>query len=251
MRLLLTNDDGVYADGIITLAKELSKYHEIVIVAPDSQRSGNSQKITLKKELFVKKTYIDGLNAEVYMTDGTPADCTRIGLYWLNKKIDAVIAGINMGSNVGTDVLYSGTVGAAREAAMRGVPALAVSLAHYKKDYLSVAAEYATKVIDSGVLGQIPYGTLLNLNVPSIPRSEIKGIRWVRHGYNYLTEVIEKTDETVTFNGMPRIGRQVEFEDDFSALEENYASLSPLNLDMNDINTLQGLAEQFSFERIE
>ena len=251
MRLLLTNDDGVLADGILALAAELSKEHEVVIVAPDSQRSGNSQKITLRKQLAIKRVKIPDSDVLAYSTDGTPADCTRIGIYWLeDKPFDAVITGINMGSNVGTDVLYSGTVGAAREASMHRLPALAVSLAHYKEDYLPVAAKYAAVVIRSGVLDRIPEGTMLNLNVPSIPEDQIKGIRWVRHGFNQLSEVIDKTETTVKFNGMPRVGKAVEFEDDFWALDNGWASISPLNLDMNDLNSLKMLSESFDFAKV-
>ena len=125
MRLLLTNDDGIDARGIRALAAELAKKHDVVIVAPDTQRSGNSHKITLRQELHVHETRVHGLDCPCYLTDGTPADCVRLGMYWLESApFDAVITGINQGSNLGTDVLYSGTVGASTEAVMQGLPAL-------------------------------------------------------------------------------------------------------------------------------
>lgn len=250
MRLLLTNDDGLYAEGIHTLARALCQKHDVVLVAPDSERSGNSQKITIRTRLNVRQVQIRGLEGiPCYETDGTPADCTRIGLYWLEgAPFDAVITGINHGSNIGTDVLYSGTVGAALEAAMQNKPALAVSLAHWSPAYFPVAAQYAALVVDSGILTQLKRGTILNLNVPAMEPDQIHGIKWVRHGYNDLNEVVDRTQESALFHGIPRVGRPVEFEDDFSALDAGWASLTPLNLDLNDEEALARLSAQYRFE---
>src|SRR5665647_1089265 len=134
MRLLLTNDDGINAKGIYALAKEIEKNHEVIIVAPDKERSACGHSITLTRPLIVRETKLIGLKSKAFSVDGTPADCVKIAINKLidskiNGKIDMVVSGINKGLNLGTDVLYSGTVSAAIEATIYKIPAMTVSMA--------------------------------------------------------------------------------------------------------------------------
>ncbi len=249
MRLLLTNDDGIDAKGIRALAAELAKKHDVVIVAPDTQRSGNSHKITLRQELHVHETRVHGLDCPCYLTDGTPADCVRLGMYWLESApFDAVITGINQGSNLGTDVLYSGTVGASTEAAMQGLPALAVSLVNWHAEHLVTAAQCAARVISSGILSELPVGISLNLNVPSVTPEELRGIKWTCHGVNELRMGWDKDGNTITFHGQPRVGVDVGYIDDFTAVEQGWASLSPLDLDLNARDALAKFSAAYRFD---
>lgn len=248
MRLLLTNDDGIFAPGINALARELSKYHDVVIIAPESQRSGFSHKISVDVPLRVEKVELEDLAVEAYRSDGSPADCARLGLHWLvGEKFDAVISGINQGSNIGTDILYSGTCGAAMEAAMKNVPALAVSLNCYRGGNFALAAKVAARVIESGILSDIPAGVCLNLNVPNVDDDDLKGVKWVRHGYNVLAELVRPTDEGCTFIGLAREGKQVEFLDDFTALDDGYATITPIDLDLNAMDELVRLGAKYTF----
>ncbi len=129
MRLLLTNDDGINAKGIYALAKELEKNHEVIIVAPDNERSACGHSITLTRPLIVKEIKLEGLKSKAFSVDGTPADCVKIAINKLiDSKIDMVVSGINKGLNLGTDVLYSGTVSAAIEASIYKIPAMAISM---------------------------------------------------------------------------------------------------------------------------
>ena len=128
MKILLTNDDGIMAEGIQTLAKELEKEHEVIIVAPDIQKSAQSHAITLFKPLVIKTVKLEGIKGKAYSVNGTPADCVRAGIEALtDKPIDLVFSGINIGLNSGMDILYSGTVSAAIEASIYNMPSIAVS----------------------------------------------------------------------------------------------------------------------------
>ena len=247
MRLLLTNDDGVYAIGIHALAKELSKYHDVTVLAPASQRSGFSHKICVEQPLSLERVQVEGLTCDTFATDGSPADCTRLGLYYLDKEFDAVISGINQGSNLGTDILYSGTCGAAMEAAMHRLPALAVSLCSYNGGNFELAAKTAAKVIESGILSDLPFGITLNLNVPNVADEDLKGVKWVRHGYNHLLENVEKAEDGCVFHGLARQGRAVPFQDDFSAIDQGFASLTALDLDLTNLEQMARLSVKYTF----
>ena len=148
MRILLTNDDGIDAEGIYTLAKELEKNYEVIIVAPDNQRSAQSHAITLFQPIVVKEVKLDGLKSKAYSISGTPADCVRVGLDALSGgDIDLVFSGINLGLNAGMDILYSGTVSAAIEANIHNIPSIAVSAEYADgKANFKIAASYAMEI---------------------------------------------------------------------------------------------------------
>lgn len=178
MKLLITNDDGYFAPGIAALARALAKDNELYIVAPKFNQSCVSHGLTLKKPLTVEPISIDGVCARLALcVDGTPADCTRFALQHLMLKPDAVISGINQAGNIGTDVLYSGTVSAAAEAAMLGVRSIAVSRDTLAVDYFDDAAAHFAENLDLFYSCTNDNKRLLNVNYPFIPAKEYRGIR--------------------------------------------------------------------------
>lgn len=195
MKILLTNDDGYFAPGIQALAKVLAKEHELVIVAPEEEHSGQSHAITITHSLIVKSVEIDGVEAEAYSVSGTPADCVRAGLDKLVPwKPDVIFSGCNAGYNAGMDIIYSGTVSAALEGVLSGVPSVAVSAEWVKGQCrYDTAAIVAKKIFDKV---QAPFLSLaspmvLNINVPHLDEGELKGLRVAEIGdnaYDYYFE---------------------------------------------------------------
>lgn len=178
MRILITNDDGIHAEGICALARCLSREHQVVVVAPDSERSGAAHSITLTAPLRVRKAMIPGApEVEAYKINGAPADCVILGCRALGIKPDLVLSGINHGYNLGVDVHYSGTVSAAMEGAMQGIPSMAVSMKGFTATDFSVPARVAAELIpefmQSGCM-------LFNVNVPDVPYEQLKGIKYTR-----------------------------------------------------------------------
>lgn len=177
MRILLVNDDGIDAVGIRSLAGALSKTHTVWIAAPDRQRSAASMGMTLDQPLRAVKREVEGA-AIAYAVDGTPVDCTRLGLGNLvPEKPDLVISGINHGPNLGSDTLYSGTCGAAQQAAVLGVQAIAMSLDHRNPTHFETAVEFTGRMIGIVARHPLPFGMFYNVNVPDLPREEIAGVK--------------------------------------------------------------------------
>ena len=177
MKLLLTNDDGIYAEGLWALHDHLSKRHTVSIVAPDRERSAVGHGITLHHPLRAEIISVNGRGAGTAVS-GTPADCVKLAIVTLlDSRPDMVISGINPGANIGVNLNYSGTVSAAKEAALCGIPAIAASIHSRSARYYDEASEFigrlAEKVIEKG----LPCGTFLNVNMPDLPIREIAGIR--------------------------------------------------------------------------
>lgn len=191
MRYLLTNDDGIYARGLAALYKELSQDAECLIVAPESEQSAVGHAITISRPLMVRQATKNG-NFLGYAVAGTPADCVKIGLAELAQgPVDLVVSGINRGANVGINVLYSGTVSAATEAAIMGVRALAVSLDTHREGDFTFAARFA-RCLASFLIEQALPNVALNVNVPALPEEQIKGIAVVRQGRRHCRESFER-----------------------------------------------------------
>lgn len=193
MRFLLTNDDGVHAEGLLALAAALRSIGEVHIVAPDRPRSASGHSITLHKPLRVARVKLeDGTPA--FATNGTPSDCVALAIRdLLDPRPDLVVSGINRGPNLGMDLTYSGTVSAAMEGAILGVPSFAISVASYAEDApFGPAAAFARRLASEILLHGIPPQTLLNVNVPGVPEDEIAGIRVVRVGRRHYPERVEK-----------------------------------------------------------
>ncbi|MDO5027832.1 MAG: 5'/3'-nucleotidase SurE [Bacillota bacterium] len=178
MKILLTNDDGIFSEGLRLLALELEKNHQVYVVAPDSEKSATSHAITIRNHLEIKKVQLEGLKNISYSVSGTPADCVRVGLALLHKDVDLVFSGINKGYNAGADIKYSGTVSACAEANLHGLSGVAVST-QFKEGSsdFKTAASFVPGIFSKYkdlVLGQ---PMVLNINIPKLAEEEIKGIK--------------------------------------------------------------------------
>ena len=243
MRILLSNDDGYQAEGLATLALALSDLAEVVIVAPDRNQSGSSHSLTLSTPLRVGRTR-DG----IYFVNGTPTDCVHLAITGLlDEDPSMVIAGINHGANLGDDVLYSGTVAAAVEGRFLGLPAIAVSLASDEERYLDTAGQAIRTLFRRLLSEPLPADTILNINVPAIPWSEIKGFQATRLGYRHRAEpVVPMSDpkgRTVYWVGPAGAGQDAGPGTDFHALEQGYVSVTPLQFDLTRHKAISSLGE--------
>lgn len=252
MRILLTNDDGVYATGIKILYNEFKKYGDVTVVAPLVEKSTTGHSLTLHKPLRILK-----VADQVFGVSGSPADCVYLAIREILKgKPDLVISGINRGANLAQDVYYSGTVSAAREAAIMEIPSMAVSLSvNYKKNKTEeelnykAAAKVAAKLLRN--LGDIaiPAHTLLNLNVPDLPYSKIKGLKVARQGFRvYSGEILKRKDHRgrdYFWVGGEYKGFKKESGTDCAVVEKGFASLTPLQLDSTHYDLLSRLSEQW------
>lgn len=240
MKILLTNDDGVFAPGIRALAKELEKKHEVTIVAPEEEHSGQSHAITINKAMIVKDVELEGIKSKAYSVSGTPADCVRTAMdKILDQKPDVVFSGCNLGFNAGMDILYSGTVSAAIEANVFDIPSVAVSSKWVEggarfDTAARVALEIFDKVQDRLLAEETPT-MVLNINVPYMDYEELKGIRAAEIGgavYDYYFEEEIEGERTLVLKGRNR------FENldgtDRAYLDQGYVSLTPLIYDMNN-----------------
>ena len=239
MNILITNDDGIRADGIIELSKELSKTHNVYVVAPDTQKSATGHAITIHNPIMLNDEYIDE-NICAYSISGTPADCVKIGIEALFKdiNIDMVISGINNGPNLGTDVIYSGTVSAAIEGFIQNKPSIAFSLNEFnvEKEKYKEVSKYAAKIVnDIQDKLNLLDDCILNVNIPN---KEVKGTKITRLGERKYENVLE---ERVSPYGKRYfwIGGKVkeleqELDSDITAIEDGYITITPINIDMTN-----------------
>lgn len=250
MRLLLTNDDGINAKGIYALAKELEKDYEVIIVAPDNERSACGHSITLTRPLVVRETKLEGLESKAFSVDGTPADCVKIAINKLiDTKIDMVVSGINKGLNLGTDVLYSGTVSAAIEAAIYKIPSMAISMEVNKDmETYEVAGKYAREILLKADENGIKNDIVLNVNVPLLKENEIKGIKVCKIGsrlYNncYIKTIGENNETQYEIKGQVK---DIHEEDsDTIYFKEGYVTVTPLHYDLTNFKILNDVSEWF------
>ncbi len=250
MRLLLTNDDGINAKGIYALAKELEKNHEVIIVAPDNERSACGHSITLSRPLIVKEVQLEGLESKAFSVDGTPADCVKIAINKLiDGKVDMVVSGINRGLNLGTDVLYSGTVSAAIEAAIYKVPSMAISMQINKNvENYEMASKYAGEILITAKDNNIKNDIVLNVNIPMLSENEIKGIKVCKIGsrlYNncYIGTVGENNETQYEIKG--ELKDIHEDDSDTLYLKEGYVTVTPLHYDLTNFKILKDVSEWF------
>jgi len=238
MRILLSNDDGIHAAGLEAMYRELKKLGKVWVVAPLEERSTTGHSLTIHKPLRM----ID-FGDRHYGVSGSPADCVYLGIREvIGAMPDLVVSGINRGGNLGQDVFYSGTVSAAREACILGIPAMAVSLAvDFSKDLpesrrnYATAAKIAVRAIRTLKKSPLPLHTLLNLNVPDSPLSKVKGIRLARQGFRHYSGTILKRKDhrgrDYFWVGGQYLGFKKEQGTDVSAIDAGYAALTPLKLD--------------------
>ncbi|MBE6081237.1 MULTISPECIES: 5'/3'-nucleotidase SurE [Tissierellales] len=245
MRLLLVNDDGINAEGIQTLAKELEKEYELTIVAPDDQRSASGHSITLRKPIVVKRVKIEGIKSETYTISGTPADCVRVALDKIVKDpLDLVVSGINVGVNLGADVLYSGTVSAAIEANMYKIPSIATS-AQVKDNHgnFQAAAKYTSRIIRNIGDRLIEHNLVLNINTPNIEDEKIKGIKVCRIGgviYDYYVEEKDENEEkfVIQTEGRDEKKSSIGNDTDRYYVKEGYVTVTPITYDLTNFGLL-------------
>ncbi len=234
--LLLTNDDGIYAEGIYAAYKELRKFADVMVVAPDSEQSSVGHGITLFYPLFVKKISLKN-HFDGHAITGKPADCVKFAVSVLlkGKKPDLVISGINFGGNDGCSVFYSGTVAAAREGALMGVNSLAVSLDSFDNPDFSTAAKFTAKLAQWVYKNNLPAGTFLNVNVPP---GKPKGTRFTRQGTEPIHETFEKRktphDKHYYWMGAKMPVHKNDNKIDTYALKNKYITITPIHSDLTD-----------------
>lgn len=242
MRILISNDDGYMARGLHTLANALKDCGEITVVAPDRNRSGASNSLTLENPLR-----LDRLDNGIYRVEGTPTDCVHLAITGLlEEEPDMVVSGINAGANLGDDVLYSGTVAAAMEGRFLGLPAIAISLASFDGKHYETAGWVAQQLVTRLSKAALPADTILNVNVPDLPIDQIIGFESTRLGHRHKAEPIIREQDP---RGRPMywIGPAGAEQDagpgtDFDAIRRGAVSVTPLQIDLTRYDAIDGVA---------
>ena len=245
LKILLTNDDGIAAPGLYALYKEMIKHGEVFVVAPDGEKSAVGHAITLSDPLRVSD-YEKNDEFFGYAVNGTPADCVKIAFWALDIKPDIVISGINLGSNTGINIIYSGTVSAATEGMFLDVPAFAISLATFTDPDFEISAKFAGKLSKIVLENGLPKGTLLNVNVPSVKdKSEISGVKITRQGKAMYREEFHKRIDPHNRLYYWLSGQKIELETDTDiddrAILNNEISITPIQFDLTNYSFLDEL----------
>lgn len=241
MRILLSNDDGYFAPGLACLAEALSTVAEVVVVAPERNRSGASNSLTLDRPLMLRRA-----QSGFYYVNGTPTDCVHLAVTgMLDAQPDMVISGINSGANMGDDTIYSGTVAAATEGFLLGIPSIAVSLAGSELLHYRTAAQVALQLVQRFAQNTHTHPWLLNVNVPDIPAQQLQGVQVTRLGKRHKAEPVVKAanphGETVYWVGAAGKAQDAGAGTDFHAVANNYASVTPLQIDLTQYSQLDAV----------
>jgi 5'-nucleotidase len=243
MHLLISNDDGITARGIQVLARRMNLLGKVTIVAPDKNRSGASNSLTLESPVRIRET-----GKRTFSVSGTPTDCVHIALTGLLKKDpDMVVSGINAGANLGDDVIYSGTVAAAMEGRFLGLPAIAVSLVFTERpEHYSTAAEAVALLVERLSKDPLPADTILNVNVPDLPLQKIKGFEVTRLGHRHRAEPVVKTNDPrgrpMYWIGPAGPGQDAGPGTDFDAIRRSYISITPIHVDLTRYQALDQIS---------
>lgn len=238
MNILITNDDGIFSEGIAAIVRELSARHNVMVVSPDGERSASGHAITIRRPIRYKKEDIfEGTDA--YSISGTPADCIKFGLNFLSKApVDLVVSGINHGRNIGTDVLYSGTVSAAMEAHINGYKAVAVSYSGREKYDFDFAARFMAGNLH--VFCSAQHG-LYNINFPECPATDVRGVKITPLGKLRYTDIYEKStgaeEGYILVN--PDFESQENVDCDLNWNRQNYITVTPIMQDLTDHGALK------------
>jgi len=243
MRILLTNDDGIYAEGIYRLYTELSRIGQVTVVAPDSEKSSVGHGITLAHPIWFKRIQRKS-RPFGYGVSGTPADCVKFAVsVVLSRKPDVVISGINQGPNDGCSVFYSGTVAGAREGALLGIPSMAISVNTFVSPDFSYSAKIGVRLTKQLYKHGLPKGTFLNVNVPHISESRVKGIRLTRQGNVPIHGNFQKRTDPNLRDYYWMTGKMPAQRNDLSvdtyALNKGYVTVTPVHCDLTDHQTLE------------
>ncbi len=241
MRILLSNDDGYFAPGLAQLATSLADLGNITVVAPERNRSGASNSLTLDRPLYLRQAS----NGFMYVT-GTPSDCVHLAVTGvLDHQPDMVVSGINLGANMGDDTIYSGTVAAATEGYLLGVPSFAISLASFEGRHFATAGRVASALVQR--FRETPFAEpiLLNVNVPDIPYDELRGIKVTRLGRRHKAEPAVKSvnprGETLYWIGAAGPAADAGEGTDFHAVEHGWVSVTPLQIDLTHAAQVSGV----------
>ncbi|MCR5453721.1 MAG: 5'/3'-nucleotidase SurE [Bacteroidales bacterium] len=250
--ILVTNDDGIFAKGIKELVKAIQPLGDVVVVAPDKPQSGKSHAVTLDMPLWYMVSKFDNAN-RAYKCTGTPSDCIKIALYRImDRKPDLIISGINHGSNSSINILYSGTMGAAMEGAIHGIPSIGFSLLSYNSDAdFAVAAKYAAQITEKTLsrIDNLPF-TCLNVNIPCLPENEIKGIKVVRQSRGeWIEDFVRHYHPS---NKRPYYWLTGEYHDnepesqdtDMWMLNNGYIAIQPVTVDCTDYAALKTMNDE-------
>jgi len=232
MRILLSNDDGYFAPGLAALAEALAGLGEIVVVAPEQNRSGASNSLTLDRPLFLKQA-ANGF----HFVNGTPTDCVHLAVTgMLDKLPDIIVSGINLGANMGDDTIYSGTVAAATEGFLLGIPSIAISLTSFEGNNFDSAGLVAKELVERFIRNPINEPLLLNVNVPDRPHAELQGMEVTRLGRRHKAEPVVKMisprTETVYWVGAAGAAADSGPGTDFNAVDRGFVSITPLQIDL-------------------
>jgi 5'-nucleotidase len=238
--ILVCNDDGVRSEGIVALAEALRELGTVYVVAPDRERSAASHALTLSHPLRIEK-----IGNRVYAVDGTPTDCVNLAVNGIlrKKKIGLVASGINKGANMGDDITYSGTVSAAMEGTLLGIPSIAVSLASRNHFRFDAAAEFALRAARKVLRHGLPKDTLLNINLPNRPSAEVRGVRITRQGKRiYGDSIVEKRDprgRKYYWIGGDSLRSEEMPGSDLEAVDQNCISVTPVHLDFTNYASMR------------
>ena len=244
MDILLTNDDGITAPGILALYRALRGLGRVTVVAPDRERSATGHAITVHEPLQVVEVILNGEEERGWAVSGTPSDCVKLALKALLPKApDLVVSGINHGPNLGTDVLYSGTVSAAIEGILNGVPAVAFSLATFSKTCFQGAGQVAYDIITQMRAQELPPRTLLNVNIPPVAYSQYRGIKVTRLGFREYENIFEERKDprgnSYYWLGGDIVDHGQDADDiDIGAVKKNYVSITPVHFDLTNYNIM-------------
>lgn len=242
MKILLSNDDGVNAPGLNILAKVMAEIADIRVIAPDRNRSGASNSLTLANPLRIRQ-----LENGYYSVAGTPTDCVHLAITGLfESDPDIVVSGINAGANLGDDVFYSGTVAAATEGSLLGIPSIAVSLVGHDCQHYETAALVAKKLVMRLKNSPLPAKTILNVNVPDVPFVDLKGFEIVRLGTRHRAEptlkALDPRGNTIYWIGPPGPEQDAGPGTDFHAITSGKVAITPLQLDLTNYTSFEQLA---------
>jgi len=241
MRILISNDDGYQAEGIKKLTQALSEIAEVIVVAPNENKSAASSSLTLGKPL--KPIQIEH---NIYAIDATPSDCVHLALCgFIKESIDLVVTGINFGANLGDDVIYSGTVAGAIEGRFIGLPSIAISLASFECKYFETAAAIAKQLVEQIEKAPLSHNTIINVNVPDVPLSNIKGIKSTRLGNRHKSDpsIQDKNNPSLFWIG--ENGKEADNGEgtDFHAIANNFVSVTPLQIDLTKYSEVKQVSD--------
>ncbi|MDA8083268.1 MAG: 5'/3'-nucleotidase SurE [Nitrospiraceae bacterium] len=243
--ILVTNDDGVHAPGIVALYRAMKDLGDAYIVAPDRERSAAGHSLTLHRPLKAEE-----IREHVFSVNGTPTDCVTLGINkLLPDRPDLVVSGINRGANLGDDITYSGTVAAAMEGTIFGIPSVAFSLISNGTWHYETAVFFASQIAAYVLEHSLPYDTLLNVNTPNVPRDQVKGVKLTRQGKRIYENSIQETrnpwGEKYYWIGGGRTFWEHGDEADMEAVQENYVSITPVHMDLTNHAALAFLRDRW------